>query len=583
VLAASTLLAQERRSIAGRVLEPSGAGVANAAVVLVEERSDPGSPVPRDVVEAATDDAGRFRAALLPRGVYRAAALGPAREDGGQLVATTLDHEFVVDGVELSGRWRTPVAWRRASGFDRWREHGPLRLVACTAFGERDLGDPTVPGWLPPPLVPIADRMVFELRDARGGAIHRLPSSSPTDLAMPPPVAIDVTVVDAEGRPVAGAEIAHLVRAWNLSPRGLFVRERTPQWTPRRVGTTDGKGRATVVVALRPQPDDAPEFAVAMPGTTPTVTVRETPAPAAAMEWVPGARRARIVLGLPVPVTGQIVAAAGPVAGLRVQIETNIGPAWFTEARTDAAGQFAAHGIPLRANPGEQVDLVLRIAEADLDAATGRKGSLMLPRLRGAERAFGTIDVRQFGSVTLQVYDDRRGPARGVVVLLHPLLPGHNQVEVAPHRLVTDAAGRVDLVCAPGPWLAVASDGRRLGWTAFTEAMHACDLTLPPAVTVRGLVRDAGAPVAGASVGLDEREHRDLCPEGPQPGALFVARCAEVALPLRATSDEDGHFELCVPEWWVGRAVLFARVAGRWSGGVRLEPAELREPMLLSF
>ena len=59
-------------------------------------------------------------------------------------------------------------------------------------------------GWSPPPVfaTPERDDVRFEVRDARGDVIERLAASGSIDLPMPPPVAVEVTVVDAEGQPV---------------------------------------------------------------------------------------------------------------------------------------------------------------------------------------------------------------------------------------------------------------------------------------------------------------------------------------------------------------------------------------------
>src|SRR5262245_59550491 len=78
--------AQERRPIAGIVLDAAGKPLASVTVLLAGETM-PGWSGAADVVETTTDADGRFRAKVLECVEYDAWAVGPERGDGSWLAS----------------------------------------------------------------------------------------------------------------------------------------------------------------------------------------------------------------------------------------------------------------------------------------------------------------------------------------------------------------------------------------------------------------------------------------------------------------------------------------------------------------
>src|SRR5215471_7447732 len=99
--------AQARHPCLGTVVDEADKALAGAAVTLVWSPGD-GAPGVADVVQATSDERGRFKADLVVGHAYTAWAIGPARGDGSRLVSEVTDRAAAGRVVELA-------AWHRCT------------------------------------------------------------------------------------------------------------------------------------------------------------------------------------------------------------------------------------------------------------------------------------------------------------------------------------------------------------------------------------------------------------------------------------------------------------------------------------
>src|SRR5499427_6372884 len=119
MLLAPVACAQARHPCLGTVVDEADKALAGAAVTLVWSPGD-GAPGVADVVQATSDERGRFKADLVVGHAYTAWAIGPARGDGSRLVSEVTDRAAAGRVVELAA-WHLARPRRvRCTGFEPW-------------------------------------------------------------------------------------------------------------------------------------------------------------------------------------------------------------------------------------------------------------------------------------------------------------------------------------------------------------------------------------------------------------------------------------------------------------------------------
>jgi hypothetical protein len=118
----------------------------------------------------------------------------------------------------------------------------------------------------------------------------------------------------------------------------------------------------------------------------------------------------------------------------------------------------------------------------------------------------GVVDLAQVQPLTLEVFDERKGPAVGAVVLLMPRDGDAIDIAHAP-VLVPDAAGRVGVRVQPGRWNLLAMD--RTGWAELAldelPAEKRLSVQLEPMAAMRVRIVDGqGRPLVGARMEIAE-------------------------------------------------------------------------------
>jgi hypothetical protein len=327
----------------------------------------------------------------------------------------------------------------------------------------------------------------------QSGTTTVTPGESPTtsrspgekSLATPLAPSIGGVVRDVRGAPVAGARVSLLA-------------------TPGDGATTGAEGAFALTLPAEAAKDPARRH----------VLLAEGPAPLAA-RVVPGVLAGSSVVIVLRPgeatVEGRVVRARdrSPVAGAR--IESSLGD-WLGRATTDAAGRFV-----LAATPAGALGLVVS-AEGLIPRVT----SIVAARGGGAPREIALeAGVRVSGLVQSQ-----GRPVANATVLLRE---GGVPVAFERRQASSDSRGRFAFEAFPATegFLVARSPGgisprvtvRADGVSAIEEVV----LELGPGVAIAGRVSSDGSPVAGAELGLEDRDGGGT---------------------LLATSDAQGRFRL---------------------------------------
>lgn len=557
-LAAATLLtAQQRRPLAGLVLDEIGAPLAGARVLLAGETSPAWTPA-TDLVTAVADDDGRFRAMVLECVEYDAWAVGGGRADGSWLAS--LPTNGVVPGPRLELRTMVLRERRlRVHGLRPWADLAPfearLWLVASghvVAVPVDQGGNAVVPReW------PAGDALV-EIRDRAGQAlvVDKVDVGEWT-VSIPAPVAIDVQVEDAAGRPLAGVTVERRFRAGaRLQPLGHRARRMQavlgatgPDGRLRaRVAAGDGAGSPSALAHLQLRAS-APGWADAF-----ATTLRGTLFSAAGSErTVDGVRLLPFAMREAREITGEVLLAPGrPLQGCSLRIGTReilhgdgVGLHMDDahDARTGADGRFSLDRL------GQGAECIeLRLGVEALAAAVGDQrrtrafppGQPFVAAALAAEPPHLRVDLSRLGRLSLQVVDERDGPASGALVVLQSERGDATYIGEGDPRFRLDPAGRATVLLERGPWFLVATDGERGAWRSIVVGENEDELRLQirPWPRLRGLVRDAAdRPVAGARF-----EPRSYGPGSRRLDYLHVL-LLQRWLP-QTVSDADGGFGL---------------------------------------
>ncbi|MCK5945102.1 MAG: hypothetical protein KAI24_24145 [Planctomycetes bacterium] len=527
----------DRGAVLGWVEDERGDKRAGAVVVLVARpvpaRADIGE---LDRVEVETDQRGRFRAACLRGRGYSAWA----HWRDGDVTMVTAIVEGVVPGPPVRLHQPEPFAapTLRFAGFDAWREHGPLRVVAR----------PTTDNTFEVPLELVDDRARLpllpgvvwnvEVRTRQGLLLLRQRASRgvEVEVRLPAPVAVEVRVRDGNDQPVAAATVA--------SMPCYSVGGRDPRMTSTPVAQTDADGVAKFVL---------PELnaLTGRRGSQVLRVAREGFATRLVVVPARGARRATLVMDEGFAVSGRLVDAAGePIADQPVHVDHPVGIAGGSDARfgaplqtvrTDADGRFVQHGLVPR--EGCRVMLALspqRARALGFAAVTDRSlapVAWIAARTNVTEDVeLGTIRLSEVPMCRLQVVRHSGEPATEARVRLV-----HDSGYDATADFVTDRVGRLQFaypdehtrvgVFVPGGGVAL--------FAVAGPASHELrvELSEPRVVTGR-VVDEHGKPVANASV-------RGWAT--PQGMDLHLGQLVSSSFEASEPTGEDGRFRLTLP------------------------------------
>ncbi len=581
LVATPPAMAQQPVTTAGTVVDADGKPVAAAEVWCcsappwIEDSFDA-----VEVVQVTTGEDGRFRAALRSDRCYSIwATLAPDGERparaslavndvlAGSVVplklhASPAPERFAIEGIgELGGGGPFTLLLRPAARI------GPLYRLPIGADGSVSL----------PPL-PI-ESPIASIVDAAGRVRVGSLSSFGAYGYVPPVTRRRCRVVDADGRPVAGATISHVSAIHPGAPTAPF---HSPRESTVSISSppTDAEGwtelsshEVTGVMVAH-----AKGYGSARVGRRNGMWIQDNEFladdPRASGEWPE-----ELTFRLPsaAPMRGRLRRGEQPLGGIgvlaRVQVvlETDamggLFRSWFPHhvtTRTAADGWFEFDPLP---GPVGGMQLAF-------GAEVARLPVLPIPRRRGPAGELD-FDLARWPVLTMQVLDAGAGPPAAARCVL---LPADPAADVDGIVLSTDRAGRLRVQLEPGEWFVFATDGRGMAAQVLTVAAGSepapVSLALQPLVARRGVVRNAnGKPVVGVGIRVGGSQGRGAPVDGTPTGALLQAHAMRFHSGLAAAveTDAEGRFELRF--YTVPGLVLLAEASG-CNATLRLEPGD---------
>lgn len=433
-----------------------------------------------------------------------------------------------------------------------------------------------------------------EIRNARGEWVVGPTPIGDGRLLLDAPHLLEVEVVDAAGKPVAGAEVAALVVGQ--------VGAATPWFAGRPISRlvhgprTNAEGRSQSLLAKT-------NFQGVVAWTEAAscrVTRRDglvvedgvitgpfpgNPAPA---DQDAGAAPLRLVLRPGGVLQGRLRHGDQPLAhrGLRLDVTIDCMDAeerirtsmpLVRTVTTDATGRFRIAGV---AGPVDSLTLWLEPEDGV---------PVLLRPLAELPTKPLDLDLAQLPLTTFQLTGAGERPSEQLRVLLAPpVVVGHH---CRPTVLCGDRSGRVRVRCEPGEWWVFGTDGD--GFAAGicnvpAGASFARELALTPLASMRGVVQDAeGQPIAGVGFAVNgwmsdeatgiQAEVEDLSEPRSRDLLRHHQQYINQQLIGRATTGRDGAFLLRFLEvsgrcsfGWIHGATLDQRVDYRSGDGVVL-------------
>jgi hypothetical protein len=379
-------------------------------------------------------------------------------------------------------------------------------------------------------------------------------------IALAKPTIIEGTVVDAQDKPIVGAEVRPLLIRGNFQGEDLLPSFAPFDWM---VVHTDMQGQFSFKNA---PPDICAEFLVQSAGKARVFTLKLDPnEPPIPSLFKPGQEGIKIVLPAEARIEGQVVeeGMGKPVAGvaLRVISQTDFATMLSGDVMSGADGRFIAgglsggtYGVALAPSQGKAS---LWIAAEELKVEVG------------AEKTVGDIKVQVTKAAGLEVKvlaADTCQPVERATVQVKS-----TKEDVPGSYVMSDAQGIAHVQLPPGQYVLESAGPSADRKYAQTQPARALDLVegktehievkLAPAPKVSVLVRDPeGKPVAGAKVRVlsgwsaqntelttDATGRVELMSPAPRPpgwgedqATVILCRVPERALAAVATMDEPG-------------------------------------------
>jgi len=308
-----------------------------------------------------------------------------------------------------------------------------------------------------------------------------------------PPKELSGTVVDEQGKPLAGIEVRPIVLQTVVSPSSNAFPCLPPiDWA---VAKTDEQGffRLVNIPAWT-----RAGFLLRAPGRTTTWSGRAVEL--RGLRFTPGQKDIRLTLPVEGRVEGTVVRkdTGAPLAGIKVTVmQTDL--ALVAPAVSDNDGKFVIHGLPagqlgiqLAPAPSTLPDWVAEEAHVTIEA--GKTTTAKIEAVKGA-----VIEVAVADKVTARPLPDSH-------VFLTLDQPGGDQVQGL--RAYTNGRGLARFRALPGKYQVYAYADNYAEMQGPQEEIEAeegktqrIDLKFEPLPRVKGVVKDpAGKPIAGANV-----------------------------------------------------------------------------------
>jgi hypothetical protein len=479
----ASLAAQVRHATIGNALGTDRQPLAGASVTFVAELQPGFALCPPDVVAVTADAQGRFRAELLPTLEYSAWCIGAARADGRRQISPAIEEVTAGTVCELRATSTATARKLRIDGVAPWAGVGPLSgrvLVVCgntLALPVPIQADGTAE--LPP--LP-RENCWFDVLDAHGEVLQAFEVAAGNDdvpLRLWPPVEVPCKVVDAQGKPVAGAVLRQQTAMGSLGDGYDLLGSRwRDEW--RTLATTGADGAATLRVPAARNPFTPGDgeldllFAAEKQGWLQSIGgwrsggfFRDCKGcePDNARELVftlatKGGLGGQLLLGPQQPLTAHRVALFGSQ-----QLAISPGAVMTFDrvcsATTDAEGRFAFPSLP------PLTDAQLTVAPLPGALPVTGHASTRAARvpggfaLGGIEMLSGTLPpvaLDRLCNFTLQAVDKTDGPAANCRATMIPIVAGALALGAGNLHYRVDTAGRATIRVAPGRWLLFATD-----------------------------------------------------------------------------------------------------------------------------
>ncbi|MFT5433637.1 MAG: hypothetical protein ACI9OJ_004343, partial [Myxococcota bacterium] len=502
LLVTAVVLHAQRAPCSGTFVDLEGQPIAGAVVTFVQEWSQRFGCEP-DRVEVETDAAGTFAGELLLGSPYVVWAIGSPNAVGKRWLTGVSMDAAGGKRIELRAVRRAAPGQVELRGVSAWMKHVPpaVRVLVGSYYAlgpDRPVGADgtlTLGPW------PDVEAVLALVDDKREILCHSSPVVDPALAKAAPiveflrPRAIECVVVDAEGAPVAGADLEVSVNApsWWLNAADLLPGLYRP--VRRHAGRTDAAGKATIYVPWAADPDNRsihvmathPDLGASMSGIIGDERFHDlVPAPpddALLFRLQAGAAQQWVWRGL------------GPTGTAHAQMATFFS---FNAGRVSGAGDFG-------------VSLAVRDGVSSAHAVSARSVAHVYVRLHGVgelppERvAFGailrgqaTVDISALPQVSIAILTTQGVPVPFAHVGIIERTKGHPQRWH--DRCVADARGQLRVRATLGKdWIVLATDGSGFGAVALDPADNAnrTKLVLRPMRVAELVVTDIdGVPLA---------------------------------------------------------------------------------------
>ena len=578
-VAGATAQREERKPVIGRVLDELSEPLAQARVTLVGVPSLLATDLEPDVVEAVSEERGRWRADLLVGVPYVAWA---ASQPVGGKVATSRLVGWLGAGavVDLHCGSYEPLRTDKVAAAPGWAEE--TQLGWCS-FGTQFLA-PRVPllpdeeGRVTFPPLPRDAQVLWGALDAQGGLLHvgRSYHGVNEPLRLHPPRELRLAIRDAAGAPLADASLR--VRLFRLTDAGIDSFHTIRRSVFRDLGSAGEDGTMLVKLPAVSDPfEDATGvnllFAARVPGHAELLSGfaggHRIDSDWRVLEQDPPVEHPEIRLTLPAVELLEGVVRVGdePRAGCRVKLHANAKLHMSTTgymhdlrefaATTDANGRFAFDRLPEELHSSQ-----LTVS----DASSGQVLAYIPPR-RGRALPVAEIDLSRVGVLDVLVLDERRGPSAGGVCYVRHVNTFDRLSNVI--RLCTDSAGRASVPLWPGDYQVFSASMRGMGFEQVKVEPGACrvEVAYAPYGRCQGVLVDGdGEPVAGARLSVQSDSVDSANAEEAALLAFARARSRVLLRDQRTAADGtfafpyvdiDGYTERLEFRWGRRRSALF--------------------------